>query len=73
MLEKHGNAGREAGSLTNIHHGGSHRAQGTNTVRAYMHGYFMDTRLYRKAKAIAKPFEYETYKEAQMCAGPLLL
>eukprot|EP01048_Picozoa_sp_COSAG05_P003936 COSAG05_NODE_194_length_14555_cov_25.382955_7_plen_673_part_00 len=39
---------------------------GTPSLRAYMHGYFMDTRLYSKAKAIAKPFAYETYREEQI-------
>ncbi|KAI8807870.1 WD40-repeat-containing domain protein [Cladochytrium replicatum] len=35
---------------------------GTNVLRAYMHGYFMDLRLYMKAKAIADPFAYEEYR-----------
>eukprot|EP01048_Picozoa_sp_COSAG05_P006109 COSAG05_NODE_381_length_10519_cov_17.942131_9_plen_653_part_00 len=39
---------------------------GTASLRAYMHGYFMDMRLYSKAKAIAKPFAYETYREEQI-------
>jgi ribosome biogenesis protein ENP2 len=34
---------------------------GTNLLRAYMHGYFIDLRLYEKAKAIANPFAYEEY------------
>ncbi|XP_054722795.1 nucleolar protein 10-like, partial [Uloborus diversus] len=29
--------------------------QGTNMLRAYMHGYFMDIRLYNKAKALVQP------------------
>jgi ribosome biogenesis protein ENP2 len=36
---------------------------GTNVLRAYMHGYFMDIRLYRKAKSIVEPFAYEEYRK----------
>ncbi|XVF30399.1 hypothetical protein REPUB_Repub16aG0053900 [Reevesia pubescens] len=36
---------------------------GTNLLRAYMHGFFIDYRLYKKAKALANPFAYETYIE----------
>ncbi len=36
---------------------------GTNCLKAYMHGYFIDLRLYEKAKAIANPFQYEEYKK----------
>ncbi|TYJ12356.1 hypothetical protein E1A91_A11G344000v1 [Gossypium mustelinum] len=36
---------------------------GTNLLRAYMHGFFIDFRLYKKAKALADPFAYETYIE----------
>ncbi|KAJ3084993.1 Nucleolar protein 10, partial [Physocladia obscura] len=36
---------------------------GTNLLKAYMHGYFLDLRLYNKAKAIANPFEYEEFKK----------
>lgn len=35
---------------------------GTAMLRAYMHGYFIDNRLYNRAKAIAQPFAYETYR-----------
>ncbi|KAJ0077949.1 hypothetical protein Patl1_37118 [Pistacia atlantica] len=38
---------------------------GTNLLRAYMHGFFIDYRLYKKAKATADPFAHETYKEEQ--------
>ncbi|XP_050232794.1 uncharacterized protein LOC126681311 [Mercurialis annua] len=38
---------------------------GTNLLRAYMHGFFIDYRLYKKAKAIADPFAYEDYIEQQ--------
>lgn len=39
---------------------------GTPMLRAYMHGYFLDHRLYRKAKAIAEPFAYETYRQQRI-------
>ncbi|KAJ3415165.1 Nucleolar protein 10 [Chytridiales sp. JEL 0842] len=35
---------------------------GTNLLKAYMHGFFVDLRLYFKAKAIANPFEYEEHR-----------
>ncbi|XP_071492595.1 nucleolar protein 10-like [Diadema antillarum] len=39
---------------------------GTSLLRAYMHGYFMDIRLYKKAKAIADPFAYEDYRKSKI-------
>ncbi|XP_022102252.1 nucleolar protein 10-like [Acanthaster planci] len=39
---------------------------GTSLLRAYMHGYFMDIRLYHKAKAIADPFAYEEYVKSKI-------
>lgn len=36
---------------------------GTNLLRAYLHGYFIDYRLYKKAKALADPFAYDAYIE----------
>ncbi|XP_006423766.2 nucleolar protein 10 [Citrus clementina] len=38
---------------------------GTNLLRAYMHGFFVDYRLYKKAKALVDPFAYESYIEEQ--------
>ncbi|KAI9335162.1 WD40-repeat-containing domain protein [Zopfochytrium polystomum] len=35
---------------------------GTNLLKAYMHGFFVDLRLYQKAKAIADPFEYAEHR-----------
>lgn len=35
---------------------------GTPMLRAYMHGFFVDARLYSRAKAMADPFAYETYR-----------
>lgn len=36
---------------------------GTNLLRAYMHGFFIDYRLYKKAKTIVDPFAYDAYIE----------
>lgn len=38
---------------------------GTNLLRAYMHGFFVDYRLYKKAKALVDPFAYDFYIEEQ--------
>ncbi|XP_012542067.1 nucleolar protein 10 [Monomorium pharaonis] len=40
--------------------------KGTNLLRAYMHGFFMDIRLYRKARDVMKPFEFEEYKKRRI-------
>ncbi|KAJ9586209.1 hypothetical protein L9F63_020149, partial [Diploptera punctata] len=39
---------------------------GTNLLRAYMHGFFVDIRLYRKAKSVANPFAFEEYKKKKI-------
>ncbi|XP_045487655.1 nucleolar protein 10 [Pieris rapae] len=39
---------------------------GTNLLRAYMHGYFVDVRLYKRAKSIAEPFAFEEYKKRKI-------
>lgn len=36
---------------------------GTNMLRAYMHGYFMDVRLYNQVKSIVDPFAYDKYRK----------
>ncbi|GAB2227918.1 hypothetical protein Droror1_Dr00009747 [Drosera rotundifolia] len=36
---------------------------GTNLLRAYMHGYFINYKLYEKAKEMASPFVYTDYIE----------
>ncbi|GBM08803.1 Nucleolar protein 10 [Araneus ventricosus] len=36
---------------------------GTNLLRGYMHGYFMDVRLYNKARAIVQPEAYQDLKK----------
>lgn len=37
--------------------------EGTNLLRAYMHGYFVDMRLYNKARAVAEPFAFDRYRK----------
>lgn len=39
---------------------------GTPMLKAYMHGFFIDNRLYKKAAAIAEPFAYEAYKQKRI-------
>lgn len=39
---------------------------GTNLLRAYMHGFFIDHRLYNKAQAVSNPFAYEEYKKKKI-------
>nr|XP_057946409.1 nucleolar protein 10 isoform X1 [Doryrhamphus excisus] len=36
---------------------------GSSLLRAYMHGYFMDIRLYHKVKSMANPFAFEEYRK----------
>ena len=36
---------------------------GTNLLRAYMHGFFMDMKLYTKAKAASNPHAFEEYRK----------
>lgn len=36
---------------------------GTRFVKPYMHGYFMDWKLYKKLKALSDPFAYDRYLE----------
>ncbi|XP_014206073.1 nucleolar protein 10 [Copidosoma floridanum] len=40
--------------------------KGTNLLRAYMHGHFIDIRLYRKAKSVSQPFSYEEYRKKKI-------
>lgn len=39
---------------------------GTNVVRAYMHGYFLDMRLYEKARLISNPYEVRDHREKEI-------
>jgi hypothetical protein len=36
---------------------------GTKFVKPYMHGYFMDWKLYKKLKTVSEPFNYDKYLE----------
>lgn len=36
---------------------------GTNFIKQYMHGYFMDWKLYKKLKSVSDPFAYDKYLE----------
>eukprot|EP00216_Chloropicon_sp_CCMP2111_P005383 CAMPEP_0198239520 /NCGR_PEP_ID=MMETSP1446-20131203/4904_1 /TAXON_ID=1461542 ORGANISM="Unidentified sp, Strain CCMP2111" /NCGR_SAMPLE_ID=MMETSP1446 /ASSEMBLY_ACC=CAM_ASM_001112 /LENGTH=651 /DNA_ID=CAMNT_0043922123 /DNA_START=118 /DNA_END=2073 /DNA_ORIENTATION=+ len=36
---------------------------GTPVLRAYMHGFFVDNRLYHKARSLSDPFAYDKYRE----------
>lgn len=36
---------------------------GSNLLKAYMHGYFVDSRLYSKAKSIVAPFSFDQFKK----------
>lgn len=42
--------------------------RGTNCVKAYMHGFFIDIRLYHKAKSIVEPFAYQEYRKNKIRA-----
>jgi len=39
---------------------------GTEYLKAYMHGFFLDIRLYKKFKAAIDPFEYEQYRQSRI-------
>jgi ribosome biogenesis protein ENP2 len=41
---------------------------GTPLLRAYMHGFFLHNRLWAKARALAKPSAYETYRQQRVAA-----
>ncbi|KAM7351705.1 nucleolar protein 10 lethal (2) 34Fd [Cochliomyia hominivorax] len=39
---------------------------GSNLLKAYMHGYFIDARLYNKAKALVDPFAFERFRKEKI-------
>jgi ribosome biogenesis protein ENP2 len=45
---------------------GLNKLIGTNVVRSYMHGYFIDVRLWEQARLISNPFAYEEYRERRL-------
>lgn len=40
--------------------------EGTNLLRAYMHGFFVDIRLYNKARTAIEPFAFEKYRKEKI-------
>ena len=42
---------------------------GTAALKAYMHGFFLDIKLYNRAKEAADPFAYEQYRCVWACCG----
>lgn len=39
---------------------------GTPMLKAYMHGFFIEMKLYNKLRAVSKPFEYEEYRKQKI-------
>ncbi|XP_014086415.2 nucleolar protein 10 [Bactrocera oleae] len=39
---------------------------GSNLLKGYMHGYFIDARLYNKAKSVADPFAFERFRKEKI-------
>jgi len=39
---------------------------GTPMVKSYMHGFFMEMKLYNKLRAVSKPFEFEEYRKQKI-------
>lgn len=39
---------------------------GTSLMRAYMHGHFVDNRLWHKARSLAEPFAYDSYRQQRV-------
>jgi ribosome biogenesis protein ENP2 len=42
---------------------GANNLIGTKLLKSYMHGYFMDWKLYKKLKSVSEPFDYQKYLE----------
>lgn len=40
--------------------------EGTNLLKAYMHGFFIDMRLYQKAKQAADPYSFDKYRKEKI-------
>lgn len=51
--------------MTIIYRLGLDHLVGSSVLKPYMHGFFIDLRLYEKAKAIANPFAYTDYRERE--------
>ena len=39
---------------------------GTSALRPYMHGFFIDSRLYAKAESLSQPFAYEQWRQERL-------
>jgi len=39
---------------------------GTEMLKSYMHGYFMELKLYYKLKSLSEPFSYEEYRKEKI-------
>jgi len=50
-------------TFTELEQLGATNLIGTNFIKPYMHGYFMDWKLYKKLKSVADPFAYDKYLE----------
>ena len=50
-------------SLDDLEQMGATSLIGTNFVKPYMHGFFMDWKLYKKLKSVTDPFAYDKYLE----------
>lgn len=42
-------------------------------LRAYMHGYFIDVRLYEQARVLTQPLAFENYKKRKVCSKKFFL
>lgn len=52
-------------SAKDIEELGAANLVGTPMLKAYMHGYFIEAKLYRKLKAVAEPFAYDDWRKEQ--------
>lgn len=50
-------------TMTDLEQLGATNLIGTNFIKTYMHGYFMDWKLYKKLKSVSDPFAYDKYLE----------
>jgi ribosome biogenesis protein ENP2 len=50
-------------TMTDLEQLGATNLIGTNFIKPYMHGYFMDWKLYKKLKSVSDPFAYDKYLE----------
>lgn len=51
-----------------IQHLGMEHLVGTGMLKPYMHGFFMDAKLYNKLRAVADPFAFEKYRKEKIKA-----